>query len=137
MWQGSVPPPLSAWAVQLLKGVNKVPYGQTYTQTYNGQLVIARVDVHTWHYLPDGTLLTGICWKGITLYRPMLTGATLSDSDVTNIETAQPDPTLAVYDNAPSRTHWPLVAVSAGAALGSVALFLLALRHAGKAARKR
>jgi hypothetical protein len=132
VWQGSVPSPLSAWAVQLLKGVNKVPFGTTYTQTYNGMPVIARVDYHTWHILPDGTVLTDLCWKGITLYKPLPTGATLGESDVTNIETAQPNDTLAVYDNVPSSTDWTLVAVTGGAAIGSVVLFLLALRKAGR-----
>lgn len=135
VWQGAVPAPLTTWAVQLLKGVNRVPYGTTYTQAYNGTPVIARVDAHSWTYR-NGQLLTGLCIKGITLYRPLPTGAILGDSDVTNIEAALPDPTLAVYDNSPSSTDWPLVAVTATAAVGAVALFLLALKHAGKAARK-
>ena len=75
VWQGAVPRMLSAWAVQLLKGVSKVPFGTTWTEIYNGATCIARFDVHTWHYLPDGTLLTGLCWKGITIYKPLPAGA--------------------------------------------------------------
>jgi len=133
VWQGAVPPPLSAWAVQLLHTVSKVPFGQIWTKNYGGMNVVARKDYHTWHYQPDGTLLTGICWPGITLYKPLATGVA-TDFDVTNIETAKPDPTLAVYDVQP--TDWTLVAVTGGAALGAVALFLLALKHAGNAARR-
>ena len=132
VWQGAVPPALSSWAVQLLKGVSKVPFGTTWTQPYNGADVVARVDVHTWHFLPDGTLLTGLCWKGITLYKPLPTGAVLGDTDVTNIGTSTPDPTLAVYDDAPNTTNWPLVAVSGVAIVATVAAFMLAIKVAGR-----
>jgi hypothetical protein len=131
VWKGSVPPPLSSWAVQLLKTVSKVPFGQTWTQNYSGTQVVARKDYHTWHYQPDGTLLTNICWPGITLYKPLPTGFATVD-DVTNVETATPDPSLAVYDVQP--TNWSLVAVSAGAILTISALFALAIKHAGRAA---
>jgi hypothetical protein len=137
VWQGAVPAPLETWAVQLLGTVSKVPFGQIWTKAYNGQTVIARKDRHTWHYDANGQLLTGLCWAGITLYRPFVTGGVQGDTDVTNIETAQPDPTLAVYDARPSHIDWPLVGISAGAGATVVALFLLALRHAGKAARRR
>ena len=133
VWQGAVPPVLSAWAVQLLKGVSKVPFGTTWTENYNGATVLARCDVHTWHYLPDGTLLTGLCWKGITLYKPLPAGVGATDTDVTNIGTATPDPTLAVYDQSPpSGTNWPLVIVSGVAITATVAAFLLAIKLAGR-----
>ena len=68
-----------------------------------------------------------------TFYRPLPAGATLgSDTDVTNIETATPDPTLAVYDQPPSTTNWPLVAVSGVAIVATVAAFVLAIKVAGR-----
>ena len=133
VWQGAVPPPLTAWAVQLLKSVSASPFGTTWTQNYGGANVVARVDVHTWHYLPDGTLLTGLCWKGITLYRPF-TGGVQGAADVTNIGTATPDPTLAVYDNSPTPagTSWGLVAVAGGAILLTIGAFVAAIKLAGR-----
>lgn len=136
VWQGAVPAPLSTWAVQLLGTVSKVPFGQTWTKVYNGQTVVARKDRHTWHYDANGQLFTGLCWAGITLYKPFTTGGVQGDTYVTNIESAQPDPTLAVYD-VPPGIDWPLVGLSASAGAITVALFLLALKHAGKAARPR
>lgn len=136
VWQGAVPPILSAWATDLLKVINKVPFGYTWNRVHNGQTILARKDHHAWTYR-GGQLLTGLCIQGITLYRPFTTGAVPGDTDITNIEAAQPDPTLAVYDNAPSSTDWGLIAVGTGAAVGVVALFLLALKHAGKVGRRQ
>ena len=133
VWQGPVPPVLTAWCVGLLKTSSQYPFGQTWTQVYDGQTIIARLDRHTWHYLPDGTLLTDLCWRGLTLYRPLPAGATLgSDTDVTNIETAAPDPTLAVYDQPPSSTNWGIVAFTGAALLLVVGGFWAAIQLAGR-----
>jgi hypothetical protein len=128
-----VPPVLTAWCVGLLKTSSQYPFGQTWTQVYDGQTIIARLDRHTWHYLPDGTLLTDLCWRGLTLYRPLPAGATLgSDTDVTNIETAAPDPTLAVYDQPPSGTNWGIVAFTGAALLLVLGGFWAAIQLAGR-----
>jgi len=133
VWKGPVPPALTAWCVALLKTSSKYDFGQTWTMVNGGQTVIARLDRHTWHYLPDGTLLTDLCWKGLTLYRPIPVGMSQSDpSIVTNIETATPDPALAVYDSPPRYTDWPLVIASGAAILATAAAFVLALKLAGR-----
>ena len=133
VWKGAVPAALSAWAVQLLKGVSKVPFGTTWTMDYGGMAIMARKDYHTWHYQPDGTLLTDICWPGITLYKPLPTGVGGSGGAVvTNIETATPYPTLAVYDNSPQSTDWGLVGLCATAIAGVVGLVWAALKKTGR-----
>jgi hypothetical protein len=132
VWKGPVPSALSSWAVQLLKTVNKYAYGQTWTLDYAGQEIIARKDYHVWHYQPDGTLLTNICWPGITLYKPLAITDQLAGSVVENIETTAPDPTLAVYDQPPRSTDWGLVALSGGAIVIVVASVLVGLHFAGR-----
>jgi hypothetical protein len=135
VWKGAVPPVLTAWCVGLLKTANQYPFGQTWTQEYNGQTIIARLDRHTWHYLPDGTLLTNLCWRGLTLYRPLPVGGPQGASVVTNIETATPDPTLAVYDQVPRQTDWLLVAECGAVIAVFVTGFLLAIKYAGHPGR--
>jgi hypothetical protein len=135
VWKGSVPPPLQQWAGQLLKTVNSVPYGQTWQNTDpSGHPVVARKDFHTWHYQPNGSLLTNLCWPGITLYRPTAAATQAGDDAlVTNIETATPSPLFAVYDSPPQSTNWTLVAVTAGTIVALATAFALAIRHAGRA----
>ena len=131
VWRGSVPSAISSWAVGLLKGVSKYPFGTTWTATYNGVNIIARKDYHTWHYLPDGRVLTDLCWPGITIYRPITSGVGVGLTEVLDPAQSAPDPTLAVYDVNP--TNWGLVTVSAGAIVAMGVLFALAIKHAGRA----
>jgi hypothetical protein len=133
VWKGPVPTPLQQWAAQLIKTVNRYPYGQTWQNTDpSGNIVLARKDHHTWHIQPDGTVLTNICWPGITIYRPIPVAAQAGDSSlVTNIETATPSPQFAVYDSPPQSTDWTLVAVTAGTIVALGAAFWLAIRFAG------
>ena len=126
-----MPAPLTSWCVGLLKTSSQYEFGTMWTMPYNGQTIIARLDRHTWHYLPDGTLLTDLCWRGLTLSRPLPSGVA-TDLDVTNIETATPDPTLAVYDNPPAGTSWPLIVVTATALLLVVGGFVAAIKIAGQ-----
>lgn len=135
VWTGPVPKPLSDWCVALLKTVNRYDFGQTWEKSYNGQTVIARLDHHTWHYLPDGRLLTGICWKGLTLYRPSAAGL-VESPDVNSDPLASPDAAAAdaLFDHGPSEgVNWPMVALTGGLVVGAVAAFLLAIKHAGRA----
>ncbi|MDE2022215.1 MAG: hypothetical protein KGI71_04895 [Patescibacteria group bacterium] len=132
VWKGPVPPELSKWAVQLLGTVSKYDFGQTWTMVdAKGETIIARLDRHTWHYLPDGTLLTNLCWKGITLYRPLAI-QTPYGGVTTNIETATPSADFAVYDTPPSSTNWTLVAVAGGAIVFTVAAFWAAIHFTGR-----
>lgn len=136
IWRGSVPTPLTQWAMDLRDKVRGYPYGQTWTLAYGGQVVVARKDYHTWTY-QNGGLRTGICIPGITLYSPTppTTGTgmlahTLGDTP----DTVQPDPSLGVY-GAPETTDWKLVGASAVAIVAVGALFALAIRNAGRVAR--
>jgi hypothetical protein len=136
VWRGAVPASLQKWAVELLGSSGNFPYGQTWNNIDPmGRPVIARKDYHTWHYQPDGTLLTGICWPGITLYRPVSLEQGLYGESrlVTNVENGPPDPSLAVYDNAPISIAWPTVILTGGVIAGLVGAFILAVRAAGRA----
>jgi hypothetical protein len=113
--------------------VSGFPYGQTWVTTYQGQRVTARKDYHTWTWR-NGTLVTGLCIPGITLYQanaPGIIGQNIGDP------LANPDGTEAVYgaDDVPppASTNWPLVIGSGIAAAAVVALFALAIRSAGRA----
>jgi hypothetical protein len=133
VWRGAVPTPLTQWAMGLRDHVSGFPYGQTWTLDYGGQTVLARKDYHTWTYR-NGTLVTGLCIPGITLYEPLGQGM---HADMPG-DALAPDPSLALYgaDDVPppSATNWPLV-VASGAAIGVVsALFILAIRRAKTAA---
>ena len=82
--------------------------------------------------LPDGTLLTGLCWKGITLYKPLLP-AWAPRTRMPRHRHRDADPTLAVYDQSPpSGTNWPLFLVSGVAITATIAAFILAIKLAGK-----
>lgn len=136
VWKGNVPAALSGWAVALLKTVSSVPFGHIWTMEYGGKTVLARKDYHTWHYQPDGTLLTGICWPGITLYSPASLGFSPTQTTSPGIESVSPDPSYGVFDASPSPSgiNWRLVAESGAALGGAVLLFALALRFAGRRA---
>lgn len=114
--------------------VRKYPLGAiAKTVVYNGQTVGAFVSSHSWTYR-NGVLVQGLCIPGVSLVVQQAAG-TVGASMPDNIDT--PDPTAAVYSAEPERgTDWPLLATTTGIAVGVVALFLLAMKHAGKAARR-
>jgi hypothetical protein len=134
VWRGAVPPSLQKWAVQLLSISSKYPFGQTWSNVDPlGRPVIARKDHHTWHYQSNGALLTGICWPGITLYRPVGLDSSFGISPlVTNVENGPADPSLAVYDSAPTSIAWPMVFLTGAVVAGLVGAFILAVRAAGR-----
>lgn len=128
VWTAAVPMPLTQWAIGLLQHVSSFPYGQTWTMQYNGQTVLARKDFHSWTHR-NGQLVTG-CFQGITLYQQIpqgQVGATNGDP-----LGGPPDPNAAVYGGPPAKTDWKLVALSAGAGAGVVAMFLAALHFADR-----
>ena len=101
VWQGAVPPQLSAWAASLLQTTS--PIGTTWTRDYNGQAVIARAEYHTWTY-QNGQLVTGVCIRGITLYQ-------------------------SIQSNAPpEKTNWGIVAFGAGVAAAIIAAFVAVVK---------
>jgi len=136
VWRNAeVHTPLEQFAIDVRDHVNRYPYGSiAKTIVYNGQMVGAFKSHHTWTYR-NGQLVTGLCIPGVSLIvqQPQgSVGATTPDSLVT------PDPTAAVYGSDDERsTSWPTVLVTAGATATTIALFLLALRAAGKAGSKR
>jgi hypothetical protein len=103
--------------------VRSTPFNTTFSLVYGGQTVVARVDPHSWTFR-DGQLVTGLCIKGITLYAPV--AATGVGAVVDSLDT--PDPTAAVFDEAP--INWGLVAVSAGATVLIIGAFVAALHFA-------
>ena len=137
VWRNTeVPTPLVQLAVDVRDHIGKYPYGSiARTVNYQGQTVGVFVSHHTWTWR-NGQLVTGICIPGasIIIKQPGGIGATEQD----NLDT--PDPTAAVYgadDVQQQGINWPLVAVSGGAAVTVAALFLLALKLAGRARGKR
>jgi hypothetical protein len=102
---------------------------------YGGQTVGVFVSSHTWSYR-NGVLVTGLCIPGASLLVQQPTGGVGAEA-LDSLDT--PDPTAAVYsgEDPYETTNWPLVALTAGSAIGSVALFLLALKLTGKAARRQ
>lgn len=133
--QTEVPTPLVQAAIDVRDHVNKYKRGTiARTMVYNGQTIGIWVSSHTWTWR-NGVLVTGLCIPGASILVQQPTGsvgASTPDSLVT------PDPTAAVYSaEQPPGPDWPLVGISAGAGATVVTLFLLALKHAGKAARRR
>jgi hypothetical protein len=128
--RGSVPLPLTQWAIDLLHHVNRFPYGQTWSIDYSGRSILARKDCHSWTYR-GGQLVTGLSIPGITLYEPIPTttgaGAVLAANDLTT-----PDPTAAVYSEEGGGPNWGLVLASGSVAVGVFFLFRLALEYAGE-----
>jgi hypothetical protein len=133
--QTAVPDPLVQFAIDVRDHVRSYKRGTiAKVVTYNGQNVGAFVSSHTWTYR-NGVLITGICIPGVSLLVQQPTG---SVGGAAGDSLATPDPTAAVYgaDDLAQPTNWPLVAASGAAVVGVTALFLLALKHAGKAARR-
>jgi len=122
-------------AIDVRDHIRQYPYGAIAKRLqYNGQTVGVFVSHHTWTWR-NGQLITGICIPGASIIVQQPVGGTgIAFQD----DLSTPDPTAAVYgaDDLQQGANWPLVAVSAGAAVGVVALFLLAIKHAGKAARR-
>ena len=137
VWKGAVPPELTKWAVTLRDHIAPFPYGQEWTMQWGVVDVVARKDHHEWTYRkqPDGStkLLMGICWPGITLYKPIPVGVSgLGVDYVLDPATATPDPQLALYGALPpERPNWGLVLLGASAAAATVGLFSWGLRAAG------
>jgi len=122
-WTGPVPAPLTAWASELLKTVGQFPYGTEWEDSYNGQVIVARLDHHTWSHR-NGQLVTG-CFAGITLYRPASgTGGTPGGNPN--------DPNGGVAQFTVTPTDWTAVAVSALAILAIGGGFAAAIHYAGK-----
>jgi hypothetical protein len=128
--RGSVPTPVTQWAIDLLHHINAHPLGTTWGIDYNGRTLIARSDSHTWTYR-GGQLVTGLCIRGITIYEPIPAatgaGAALAANDLTT-----PDPTAAVYSEEGGGPNWGLVLASGSVAIGVFFLFRLALEYAGE-----
>lgn len=140
VWKGPVPQELTQWAIALRDRIASYPYGQTFTMMWGGTPVLARKDHHNWHFQhnPDGTttLLTDICWAGITLYKPSSPSSGLSAADATDPALATPDPELALYSvsatRPPERTDWGLVLVCAAALATVSGGFVWGIRAAGR-----
>jgi len=64
-FQGTPTPAMTAWASSLVKDAT-VPMGATRTRVFDGRVVIARVEKHTWTYR-NGVRVTGE-FRGVTLY---------------------------------------------------------------------
>ena len=133
VWKGPVPRELTRWAIDLRDHVVSFPYGQEWTTRWGETDVVARKDHHRFTYR-NGQLVTGICWPGITLYRPIPIGVTgLGDAPVLDPATAKPDPQLALYTHPPpEQTNWGLVAVGGAAVATTVGLFLWGMHAAGR-----
>jgi hypothetical protein len=133
VWKGPVPQELTQWAIALRDRISQFPYGTTWTTFWGGTSVLARKDHHNWHYLPDGTLLTDLCWAGITLYQPQSPSSGLGAVDPA---LATPDPSIAFYSisatQPPERTDWGLVAICACALATVAGGFVWGLRAAGR-----
>jgi hypothetical protein len=146
LWKGPVPQPIVDWAISIRDHIFDKPFGYTQTLNYAGQTVLARVDHHSWSFV-NGHLVTGLCWKGVTIYSPLPAPATgtgltpapiLSSSDQAVIsqvgqtpDSVTPDPSYAMYPQELG-TNWPLVGACAVAILAVGGLFALALKHAGQ-----
>lgn len=136
--QAAVPTPLEQLAIDVRDHVRNYPYGSiAKTVVYGGQTVGVFVSHHTWTWR-NGVLVTGICIPGCSL---IVKQSGVHASGVPD-DLSVPDPTAAVYgaDDLPvpaPQTNWPLVAFSGAAVVGVVAGFVLALKYAGKAARRR
>ena len=136
MWRNAeVPTPLTQMAIDVRDHVRSYRRGTiARVVSYGGQNVAAFVSSHTWTYR-NGQLVTGICIPGVSLLvqQPSNGGVGVNAPD----SLATPDPTAAVYgaDDLP-QTNWGMVAATGAAAAGVVALFLLALKHAGKASKR-
>lgn len=122
-WTGGVPPALSVWAVKLLDGSSRWPFGQEWTMPLGSETVIARKDHHTWTYR-GGKLVHG-CFTGITLYRPRKLG----EGDGTAIDPNDPSSGVAQFTDA--GTDWAMVGLTGGFILGASLLFAWAIKHAG------
>jgi hypothetical protein len=134
VFRGDVPTPLVQFAVDVRDHITSYPLGSiAKTIVYNGQTIGAFCSWHCWTYR-NGVLVTGIHIRGVSLIVQQVGGGVGTVQD--NLDT--PDPTAAVYgaDDVSQAISWPRVAATGAAALGVVALFLLALKHAGKAARR-
>lgn len=136
IWRGAAPPPpLTQWAVDLRDHwMGKARYGDTQTLEYDGNLVLARKDHHTWTY-KKGQLITGICIPGITLYKatPAATTSLSGLAAAASADTLEvPDPSAAVY-SVDVGTDWGLVGACGAAIAVTVAAFLAGLRYAGRA----
>lgn len=118
VWQGRVPPELTAWAIQIRDGINKFPYGTTWTRDWKGLPVLARKDYHTWTYV-NGQLVSGICIPGVTLYQP------LADRVLFTFDEDQAQAAGAKFDTTG-------ILISGAALIGVVGAFFLALRYAGR-----
>jgi hypothetical protein len=139
VWKGHVPEPLVAWAKGLRDHIAKYPLHTVWWSDPDiyPDLVAARSDSHTWTYKPGRGLVTGICIRGITLYRPLPDkGLRSATTVVLDPATAQPDPQLAVYDPA-AGPNWMIVASAGLALVAVVALFWGAMRGARAAAAAR
>ena len=117
VWTAAVPSALEQWAISLLKGINAVPYGTTWT---NGA-ALARKDYHTWTHR-GGQLVTGICIPGITLYSSLPEGyAAASPGNVDPLATPSQADAPALFDavstgqQAGTVSPWAIVGIAVAA----------------------
>jgi hypothetical protein len=129
--------PILAWA----RGNLKYPMGTIVQAVVAGQSVIARLECH--YHPPGGAVRPWGPHKGCTIYWPtaaITPGVTLPTGGVDATAPTTTDPCVLAGDDyygCHEQSDWGLLAFTAASAAGSIALFLLAIRHAGKAARKR
>lgn len=126
-----------AWARSNLK----YPMGTVVQAFVGGQPVIARLECH--YHPPGGSVKPWGPHKGCTIYwptaaiHPGVQMPTAGEEDLTPV--AGDDPCIRAgtdYLDCSSGPNWGLVALSGGAALAVTSLFVLAMRHAGRAARR-
>ena len=111
-----IPPDANAYAKAFLKQCldTQAPLGTFVREVHNGQRLVKFYEHHT---ICNGS--PGCC-PGVTL---------LADTS----------PPGAVPDNgvSPAAIDWPVVLATGAAAVGVVGLFILAVKHAGRAGRRR
>ena len=131
VWRGPVPSELVQLAIDVRDHINSYPYGQiARTVQYGGQTIGVFKSHHLWTYR-GGQLVTGICIPGASLLvqQPISQQAIVQGAQ-DSIEV--PDPTAAVYGAEERTTDWGLVALTGGVIVGTVMLYLLGLKAAGR-----
>ena len=130
--------PILAWARANLR----YPMGTVIQANVGGQPVIARLECH--YHPPGGAVKPWGPHKGCTIYWPTGTifpgvAYPIAGAEGTDAAVVGNDPCVLAGGEYICQDHvdWATVGISAGAGATVVALFLFALKHAGKAARPR
>ena len=129
--------PVLAWARSNLK----YPMGTIIQAYVGGQSVVARLECH--YHPPGGAVKPWGPHKGCTIYWLMGSIAPgiiypVAGAEGTDTPVIGNDPCVLAGGEyiCHDKTDWTALAASTAAVTGVVALFLLALKHAGKAARR-